>query len=66
MKTIKLEEMVVNAVLNPDKRFTHKEWKDTEYIYWCSVYHRFRGERGDEDINDYSTMLKGWVEYNGK
>lgn len=55
--------MIVKAVLNPDKRFTHKDWKPEEYIYWCSVYHRFRGEQGDEDISDYSTMRKGWKEW---
>lgn len=63
MKTIKLEEMIINAITNPDKRFTHKEWKPDEYIYWCSVYHRFRGDEGDESIEDYSTTRKGWKEW---
>ncbi len=66
MKTsLTLEEMIVDAIMNPNKRFTHRDWNPDEYIYWCSVYHRFRGESENEDINDYSTMLKGWKDYNG-
>ena len=70
MKKLKLEETIVNMVLNPNKKFRLEHWSlnsdtfDDEYIYWCDKYKRFRGNGNiDEDINDYCTERDGWGEY---
>lgn len=66
MKTLKLEEMIVNAVLNPNKKFTHIYWKPNEYIYWskstsCGC---FMDERGAViDLFDFATALTGWEDF---
>lgn len=64
---IKLEEMIVNSVLE-GKKYRHWSWLPEEYIYWCKNIdtHCFRDERnGIEDISDYSTMFDGWKEWKG-
>jgi hypothetical protein len=66
--SLKIDEMIVNTVLNGTK-YRHISWNKEEYIYWCrnNDTHIFRNELNEpEDINDFATELKGWVEYNEK
>ena len=65
MNSLKLEEMIVNAILNPQKKFTHKSWLDHEYIYWSDGESAkcFKDESNCvEDIIDYASMIDGWQE----
>ena len=66
MKTLKLEEMIVNAVLNPGKKYTHKFWTVDEYITWDTKHgcHLFLDENGNLfELCEYSTYLDGWKEF---
>lgn len=65
IKGLTLEEMIVNAVLNPHKKFRHRYWRANEYVYWSqkSNTHHFRDEEDDLfELWEYSTYLDGWKE----
>ena len=66
---ITIEEMLVNAILNPDKKFRHKSWQFFEYIRWdnngaCAWF--------VDEVNfpiewtEIDCLLTGWEEYKGE
>jgi len=66
MKKLKLEEMLVNAIQNPGKKFTHPYWKQDEYIFWFQGggVGYFKDEKDyPEDISDYAALRDGWMDY---
>ncbi len=66
MKGIKLEEMLVNAILDPNKKFTHKSWYKHQYMHWkdgvTAKYFVYEDDSVAE-IFEICTELEGWKEY---
>ena len=66
MKRLKLEEMLVNAILNPEKKYRHYTWKPHEYIYWNN---NGRCAWLCDEINfpiewtEIDMLLTGWMEF---
>ena len=64
-----VEEMIVKAINNPDKKFTNKAWLeegDEGYIYWSTKEHHFLEEYDcNYDIDEF-TPSTGWLEYKGE
>ena len=65
MKTLTLEEMIIDAINNGTKyRLDH--FKRGEYIYWDRTInaHSFKDEADIlVDLTDFATYLRGWTEH---
>lgn len=64
--TLTLEEMITNAILTPHKRFTHITWQQEEYLYWHvdNTVSCFKNEENIcENLSEYATIKKGWIEW---
>ena len=61
--TLTLEEMITNAINNPDKKFRYNKWDINEYIYWDNNKHHFIDEADYIYIIDDIVPHTGWIEF---
>lgn len=69
MKTLTIEEMIVNAILNPGTKYTMEHWEEYEYIMWDKTFgvHCFIDEdKNSVDLTHFATDRDGWITFKGE
>ena len=60
---LKFDEMLINAIQNPNKKFQHTSWNPDYTMCWDIETNTFQDSTAwDIDIRCYSNNIDGWVE----